>query len=327
MVNSLRLRYDYVTSVYLLVDALRSMGHEVDHRRVTFGEDLSKYDLALVGIGPPKSLTARHVHEACWTLREAKKSMLYCDDWSIAAAGGNTRSAIRCMPQWSKFMSFDEYQTECVTAGLMHILEGRWPLLAPMFPWGTHTKLVQNNLDNLPLYAWDPSPYLEDGAWQLASKLPNTMKEQRWVYATLQEHDKWLDTLNPQWPVERYGSYRAEDKYISESLLLDRYAASWGVLCPAYKSQGSGWWRVRYHHAAALGCVLKCSIEDGMAMSSGSLMSQNVYTWRMDDIENMHPPELAKLAGAQRDWFFEQINTREQTMLQLDNALTAAVDR
>jgi hypothetical protein len=322
MCNSQKLRYDYLTSVYILADALRESGHEVDHRAVKFGEDLSSYHLALVGIGPPKSLTARHTHEACWTLLKAKRAITYCDDWSIAVAGGNMMSALRCMPQWSEFMKFSEPEKEAVVAGLTKILAGDYPMLAPMFPWGDHTKLVRNNLDNMRVFAWDPTPLVN-------IKLPYfiSLRQRRWVYATLQDHNDWLKTMNPQWPVCRLGAKSAGDTYYPEAEVLENYATSWGVLCPEYKSAGSGWWRVRYHHAAVLGNVLKCGLTDALSMDFyQSKAGHSPYSYRISEIEKMDTANLHDLAEWQSKWFFDHtVNDRAQTLAHIDNALENAV--
>ena len=43
----------------LIVKALTDMGHEVDWRKVTPGEDLSSYDVAWVNLAPLNSLNGR----------------------------------------------------------------------------------------------------------------------------------------------------------------------------------------------------------------------------------------------------------------------------
>lgn len=327
MVNSLRLRYDYLTSVYILANALRESKHEVDHRAVKFGEDLSSYDLALVGIGPPKSLTARHVHEACWAALKARRVVLYCDDWSIAVAGGNMMSALRCMPQWSEYMKFNEAEKEIVVAGLSKILAGDYPMLAPMFPWGDHTKLIKNNLDNLRVYAWDPTPLVKiDEITPVEKRIVYQERKQQWVYATLQDHNDWLKTMNPQWPVCRLGAKSAGDIYYPEAEVLKNYATSWGVLCPEYKSAGSGWWRVRYHHAAVLGNVLKCGLTDALSMDFYEHKINGPYAYRISEIEKLDTAGLHDLAEWQSNWFFENtVRDRGKTLAQIDNALDNAV--
>jgi hypothetical protein len=50
MFNSQKLRDNYLTCEPILARGLAELGHEVDHRKVTPGEDLSRYDVALLGI-------------------------------------------------------------------------------------------------------------------------------------------------------------------------------------------------------------------------------------------------------------------------------------
>jgi len=315
MVNSQKLRYDYLTSVYLLVKVLTALGHTVDHRRVQYGEDLSKYDLALLGACPPKSFTSRHITGTAWALEKVKRSVLFCDDWSIANMGTMVRNTLKNWKQYTDWFGKLEKPLEtseeaAVKTFLTRVThDNTLRLLAPMTPWGNHKTLMDGNLPVTQLRWWDPSPVVVVPSYQ-----PAKARVKQWVYATLQKHDVWLDKLNCKWEVAKFGNSRSGHEYVPEKEILQVYANSWGVLCPRYNRAGSGWWRVRYHFAAHVRSVLKADIIDAAYMDDS-------YKKSVKTIEELSPAELEKLAQKQRNWFFGNISTRKQCYDQVEEAI------
>lgn len=311
MVNSLKLRYDYLTSVYVFKDALALMGHQVEHRRITPGDDLSDYDRALIGIGPTKSFTARFVPGSAYVFKKmAGRVTLYCDDWSIEKTGYDFHNTLSRWEKWLKFFETCGPVTgqeleghDDRKADVYEMLEEitaspHQALLAPMFPWGDHKLLMKDNLPSR-LLAWDPTPLLTPGQGGQAQE-----KQRRWILATLQKKN---NLPKGQWPVEQVGNKREGQAYLPEADILAMYRSSWGVICPPYQRAGSGWWRARYQHAADAGCVLWADARDKAPMG-------HPYQHSLPDYEKMSDAELAIIAGAQHKWFYEQTATREQTL-------------
>lgn len=316
MINSRRLIYDYLTSVYLLRAALEQLGHTVEHRVVTWGEDLTGYDLALVGVGPPRSFTARHVPGAAWAHQELP-TIFYADDWSVVNLGSSVNTTMR---NWNSYLKFlaglgQPDLSVAATQGVQHLLTALVTdrdaiLLAPMFPWGNHQLLREGNFAPK-LAAWDPTPLVMlPPAARSAAAVSGEAKQRRWINATLQKHDDWVKTLQLSWPVETLGNRRAGQVYLSETHVIQLYRESWGVLCPRYARAGSGWWRVRYHWAALTGAVLLADRADTGWMNTPHQVSGR-------HVESLAMGELASLAKAQHDWFFSATASRDATLTKL----------
>lgn len=320
MTNSSRLRYDYLTSVFVLRDALKLLGHDVDHRAVTPGEDLSGYDRALIGIGPTKSFTARFVPGSAWVYNQLPgRVILYCDDWSIEKTGYDFRNTLSRWDKWVKFFTdagpvkgqeLEGHDDRLADVNMMLEDITRTPvkkLLAPMFPWGDHQLLMKDNLPST-LVPWDPTPLIKTDV----ITEPAFARERRWVLATLQ---KKLNLPKGSWPIEQVGNKREGQPYVSESDVLLRYRQSWGVICPPYQRAGSGWWRARYQHAADAGCVLWLDPRD----KQGTDIS---YRLSLTDYEKLTDDELTKVTAEQRASFYANTATREKTLQVINEALS-----
>jgi hypothetical protein len=80
----------------LIVKALEDLGHEVDWRKVTPGEDLSTYDLAWVNLAPLNSLNGRQgAMGALWTLSCGVPCVGFFDDWQFNTVFNGARALVR----------------------------------------------------------------------------------------------------------------------------------------------------------------------------------------------------------------------------------------
>lgn len=320
MVNSQKLKNNYLTCEPLLAQILRAqLGHEVDYRAVSPGEDLSQYGLAILGICGIQSKVASYAAGAAWAFETVKKRLLFCGDWSIENTGQDFKNALcnweRCKRSFQKLDREYTPGDECrIHAMLTSIMTEPLPLLAPFFSWGNHDLILANNLPKTSLHTWDPSPFV-----QLSElKAPNERKV-RWVYAALQDYGKdWLTKQQKmlKWPVVVHD----KNNPVPEDELLKEYADSWGMLASPYKNAGSGWWRARYIHAAHVGAVIACDYRDS------AVMSAPCYRYSALEVERMSAAERTNLAQRQRDWFYGHIATREKTLSDLTAALLAAVE-
>jgi hypothetical protein len=320
MVNSQKLRYDYITPETIVKNLLTGMRHKVDHRPVETGESLKKYDLALVGIGPSKSFTARHIAGAAWAFHHARRVVLFCDDWSIANTGGDFRASTH---RWEGYVKWHNSLGEPFTGAqatqtremLLAILAdtGKIKLLAQMFPWGKHERLLAGNLP-LKLAAWDPTPFTPSYASNV--NIASEIRKKSWVYAALQNHDGWMKKTKFNWPVDRYGNKRLGHPYLSEKEILTKYRESWGVICPSYSRAGSGWWRVRYQMSRDAGSVLYAGQEDTETMGVS-------YKLTASAVEGLEAGELAKLAAGQAAWFDDNVSSKKKTREAIAEAIEA----
>src|SRR4051812_8851082 len=79
--------YEHVSDLW--AKALRAGGAEVHHRRVDPNEDLTEYDVALIGLVPPNSIAGRYMYTAFDVIARARASgcglLFYVDDWRFYA--------------------------------------------------------------------------------------------------------------------------------------------------------------------------------------------------------------------------------------------------
>lgn len=79
-----------------IVEALQSVGHEVDWRRVIPGEDLSSYDVLWINLGPLNSLNGRQgAMGALYALSSGIPAVGFFDDWQFASVFNACRSLVR----------------------------------------------------------------------------------------------------------------------------------------------------------------------------------------------------------------------------------------
>jgi len=79
-----------------IAQALRELGHDVDWRKVTPGEDLSSYDVAWVNLAPLNSLNGRQgAMGALYTLSYGIPCVGFFDDWQFNTVFNGARALIR----------------------------------------------------------------------------------------------------------------------------------------------------------------------------------------------------------------------------------------
>lgn len=331
MFNSPNLRDNYMTSEPKLAQLLGELGHDVDHRKVTPGEDLSRYDVAVLGIHKIQSLGSTGADGTAWAFASIKRRILFCSDWAIEETGFDLRNAL---DNWERVLGYrlKNHGTTPddgvhIKTMLQSIMTERLPLLATFFPWGDHDLIVnrvngrtgKKNFPATKIFAWDPSP-LYNEELQVRHGIPADYqppkdRQRRWIYAALQdEGDKWVEKLYHQWPVIPHRNKKTNNTRIGESDLLKEYAASWGILAPPYKAEGSGWQRVRFNHAAALRMVMLCDYKDAVVMGTPYVLST-------PQVEPLSDEQLRDLAERQRDWFYAHIGTKQQALDSISRAI------
>ena len=235
---------------------------------------------------------------------------MFCEDWRIEEAETQLRSTIKRGDKYFDFKRYGQADRPNVTAMLRAIVDEPLPLLATFFPWGNHRCLFnQKNLGHAIILKWDPSPFLQ---------LPEPVavapadRERRWALATLQNKYPMKGEL--KWPIDRFGK---DNRINEQQLVQDEYPKRFGILAPGYKSAGSGYWRVRFNHAAHVGAVMVCDRNDARVMGAPYQVSWTVETLSIE--------ELVVQAQQQRDWFYAHIATKDKTLADLSNAIDVAV--
>lgn len=316
MVNSDKIRYDYATSVAVLKKVLVDLGYDVVHQPIKYGEPLDQYDVIFYGISLPMSFASKYLKETCHVFSSGKKVILYCDDWSIEKFGEQIN---QCVDEFEKFIKFFKLSNPKITleqeASISHMFvklkdhQEDYTLLTPAFKWGDITKL-SNPKFKFKLAPYDPSPYIFD-----AKELPvNPSKQRKWILGALQkDNTNFVKKCKFKWPVEWYGNKR-QGVFISEKELEKKYDESYGVICLPYQIKGSGWWRVRYYHAAQHKNILINHKKDAEVMDKS-------FTHNVSYIESMTNEELKELANKQSEYVFKNIATKEEVKERVKQAI------
>ena len=84
-----------LNSHYSLIRCLEDMGHEIEQRPVSIGENLTAYDKVIVYLSSVKSFS-HHAFDALYALKARPDAILGNDDWQVREV----------------FVSFDLYEKE-----------------------------------------------------------------------------------------------------------------------------------------------------------------------------------------------------------------------
>lgn len=285
--------------------ALRHAGWTVERRKVDPHEDLSSFDLAVIGVYDYGSLTASI--EKCRSSVAALKlpHVLAWDDWQSDKIWSGVRKGAGAMLRLNMFKNqparmvnqqavVDEYGTQLAT------LADRWAecvhaCVCCAFSWGDHSILkAEHSFEDL--LCWDPTPFVA-GFYGFSSSEDASNKNKQWVCASLNDQSVWLNTLNATWPVlDRDKPYSGAKCWQStEEEIFVEYRDNWGVLSPPYSHLlGSGWWRNRYVLAADAGSVLYADPRELRALKA------SWYFTPFGTIEDMSAEELDGLAREQK---------------------------
>ena len=185
--GSERLQYDYMSNVFVLQEALRQLGHEVDVRTVSLVTDPmihEEYDVAVVGIAACAGMASRFKLGAMWTLHKfGKRAGLFPSDGkNVGIFGNSVNTALNGKHQdgRSSYQYFlhgafekgencvlDAMQAEHpdVEAAFTNVLSRLpwnsknpkcdWLMLVPTHSWGS--KLAYERAFGTKITTWDPT--------------------------------------------------------------------------------------------------------------------------------------------------------------------------
>lgn len=74
-----------VPSQYSLYNCLVDMGHQVEQKVVSLGEDISTYDKVIVYVADPKQLVAINVYNGLYAISQRPDCIIAFDDWQLVS--------------------------------------------------------------------------------------------------------------------------------------------------------------------------------------------------------------------------------------------------
>jgi hypothetical protein len=246
-----------------LIACLRDMGHEVEQRGVTIGEDLSSYDKVICYIHNPSGF-ARFLYNGLWLLGAREEDVILAfDDWQTEGIYKGLMALQDDSKLFRKYFkdmaeripdNIEQYE-QVLNKGLAAIEAKKHPMLVSAFAGGDLSLLIDYPKELL--YGFNPNPYHIN----LQSNFNPLFDEKQKVfnYAGLiqDKTKKWIKEQNiGDWKLKKYGSRKDGQDRVIEPEMVNIYGQQWGVLMPGYFHAGSGWWRARPLQVADAGSIL-----------------------------------------------------------------------
>jgi len=250
-----------VAFAWLLAEALRQAGHEVEHRNPSVVETYEEFDHVFIGLAPLHGLGSNRMYGVlAATLRKWGSGQLsfFVDDPDVGKVTGGLRTMATephrvVKPFFAYKLEYEVASQPAVAAwlqeGVKILHEQQWPrLIVPAHQWFTGLDVIQkkvpqaaHSITTLDLSAFLPTIDLEglDG-------YPDGYDQphRRWICEAAPDN-KWLRQQQPIIDVFRIG--KDGEKKHPDRRLLAMYKTSWGVLQPPVEP--IGWWNSRIGYA------------------------------------------------------------------------------
>ena len=312
------------TAHYSLVKCLEDMGHTVDQRPVTAGEDVSRYDKVIVFLMHISPFNT-YMYGALWTISQRSDVLLAIEDWQSPK---NINSWSRNVDGTLASITKDYYVDNVVYEkkldpdwipafkdAMETIVSGQRPITLPAHLGGDFKMLFPEwNVDQI--HSWYAP------AFTLHRKAGVTLfdepKQRVFNFAGLiqSETEKWFNrvTEGVTWEIKQYGSKKKQQKRLSEQEMVSTFNDHWGILMAGYWHAGSGWWRARPQQTADVGSILICEDKEG------ALFGDPYVGLTCKILEDMDESQLEKLAKDQHDSYYDhQPMDKYITIKQVEN--------
>jgi hypothetical protein len=319
---STRSKQDYLSAPIIFYNIIKQIKNfKVDWRPVSYGEDLRMYDLILIGLSAPNSLSNIFLFQSIWATQFPH--LFFVDDFKVKGAFGgyDVDNLFRNFTFDRQKLSADERVGLKRTRNMKSIVKlsdniiEASSLLAPMFEWGDHSLLVEGTpIRKNGLQYIDPSPFITNNEFKDIIKM-----EKKWICPALYDYEDKLNRWNIAWPVDYYH----KKNYISEAVLARRCEEAYGILSPKYSHAGSGWWRNRFNMAINTNSLILAHHDE--VVDLGKIYCSLLEN--IDKIESMTHKQLADLIIEQRDAFFAQMESKKYNIKKMESIIYEARER
>ena len=194
-----------------LIACLRDMGHTVEQRIVTIGEDLAEYDRIICYIHNPSGF-AGFVYNGLWLINEYPDCILAFDDWQtdsiykdLTALEDPAKLFRPYVKDGHKHVpdNIEEYEKQLLN-GIDIVKSKKNKMLISAFAGGDLSLLIDYPKELM--FSFNPNPYHIN----LASNFNPLFEEKQKVFnfaGLIQDKTKkWLKAQNiGDWPLKKYG--------------------------------------------------------------------------------------------------------------------------
>lgn len=250
-VGSDRNQYDYMSNVFVLGEALKLAGHQVDIRPISLMEDPcpeEDYDVAFVGVAACQGFSSRFKLGALWTLHRfgSRAAIFPSDGRNVGIFPNSVRTCVTGnhgeRSPYEYFLYGQLESTNVLDADLaakgeladifqktllrLPHIEGKpkcdWKVLMPLHSWGQPK--VYERVFGAEVTMWDPTHIaipMQFGPEELTSldgtkRLPFadavSSRDRAWVLSSLQDQSGWLKKMKLTWPIKIVGNKRQARK-------------------------------------------------------------------------------------------------------------------
>lgn len=287
-----------------LIACLRDMGHIVEQRVVTIGENLDSYDKVIVYIHNPSGF-AGFVYNGLYAISTVSPSKLVLafDDWQtdsiykgLTALRDPEKMFRKYVKDGHQHIPDDIESWEGILMNGLDLVESKSnPMLISAFAGGDLSLLIDYPKELM--FSFNPNPYHIN----LASNFNSLFEEKQRVFnfaGLIQDKTKkWLKAQNiGDWPLKKYGSRKDGQDRVIEPEMVNIYGQQWGILMPGYFHAGSGWWRARPLQVADSGSILIGDPTEMMLYYNDEYLAGI----KASDITQMSDSQLEDLAAAQK---------------------------
>lgn len=311
-----RARVKRIDDSSIICNSLRKQGYVVDRRTVSWGDDLSEYGLAIVGLGQFGSNNySGEIFNALYAISQVKNVLVFHEDWKI---DGTIKSFTTMLDDavmeksitktWSDGRHFyggvdnPNFDRQVAKQVIQNVVDGKYNALIPAFDWGDKEK-VREIIKSENIYNVDLTPYVLDN-WNIPTEVQVGEKQKKHMLASLVDHSPWVRRNKLKWDVDYYGAKSLKAPQLaSETDVFEKCGKYWSILCPEYPHAGSGWFRIRWIYAAIQQSILLSSPKDlealGLEVANIEMMNEDQlkeyatkqsekvlsYMWSKDDFD------------------------------------------
>jgi len=309
-----RARVKRIDDSSIVCDSLRKQGYTVDRRTVKWGDDLSEYGLAIVGLGQFGSNNySGEIFNALYAINSVENVILFHEDWKIDGTMKSFKSMLdrevyekTLGKTWSDGRHFyggvnnPHFDKEIARQVIQDVLDAKYDALIPAYDWGDKQK-VRDIIGSKNIYNLDLTPYVLDN-WNISLDYSSQVKEKKHMLASLVNHKPWVKRNKLSWPVDYFGAKSIPEarQLRTETDVFEACGKYWSILCPEYPHAGSGWFRIRWIYAAIQKSVLLSSEKDLEALGLPRV-----------NIEMLSDTELENYANEQSETILSYMWTKD----------------
>lgn len=308
------------SGIVALNEALKKAGHSVDWRKIEYGEKLDQYKLLILGLGAIGDFSNQFLYQIISASRY--DNVLYLiDDWRANKALAGIRDNELFRDFLLKNGTGKHVDRDVIVRDQRKLeklrekmFRKKTNLLGSFFEFGDRSIILEGTPFTSTM-SYDPSSFLYKYRLEKAEVEMPKKRYQQWIYGSLADHSRWHKKLGATWPIVAH--LRKNGNFLSEPELLQRYAASTGMLAPCYQASGSGWWRPRYIHAA------RCRTPMHGDKSEASGFHRDYYK-DVTQIEEMTVQQRREFAADQFDMVMKAIPSWKHVVEKIDTIVRKA---